>query len=108
MARIRSVHPGLFTDEAFVQLSPSAQIFWIGLLTESDDHGVFEWKPVTLKMRLLPLCDGSVEPLLQELVDQGLGPWRLLARRQRRRPQRRQREREVERRRKTPTRRRRI
>lgn len=67
MARIRSVHPGLFTDEAFVSLSDAAQIFFIGLWTEADDQGVFEWKPITLRMRLRPARDGSVEGLLAEL-----------------------------------------
>lgn len=68
MARIRSVHPGLFTDDAFVSLSSDAQIFLIGLWTEADDQGVFEWKPMTLRMRLRPTKDGSVEPLLSELA----------------------------------------
>lgn len=67
MPRIRSVHPGLFTDEAFAGLSDAAQIFVIGLWTECDDQGVFEWKPITLRMRLRPTKDGSVEPLLAEL-----------------------------------------
>jgi len=67
MPRIRSVHPGLFTDEAFAQLSDAAQIFWIGLWTEADDQGVFEWKPITLKMRLRPASLSPVEPLLEEL-----------------------------------------
>jgi hypothetical protein len=67
MARIRSIHPGLFTDEAFASLSDAAQIFLIGLWTECDDRGAFEWKPVTLRMRLRPVKDGSVEPLLAEL-----------------------------------------
>ena len=67
MARIRSVHPGLFTDEAFAHLSDAAQILWIGIWTECDDQGVFEWKPGTLRMRLRSAKDGSVEPLLAEL-----------------------------------------
>lgn len=72
MARIRSVHPGLFTDEAFAGLSEAAQIFVIGLWTECDDQGVFEWKPLTLRMRLRPTKDGSVEPLLAELESANL------------------------------------
>lgn len=71
MSRIRSVHPGLFTDEAFVTLSPAAQVFWIGLWCEADDQGIFEWKPLTLKMRLLPASPLMVEPLLEELVTAG-------------------------------------
>lgn len=68
MARIRSIHPGLFTDERFVSLSADAQVFLLGLWTEADDQGVFEWKPLTLRMRLRPTKDGPVEPLLAEIV----------------------------------------
>lgn len=68
MARIRSIHPGLFTDEAFVMLSDAAQILLVGLWTEADDRGVFEWKPVTLRIRLRPGRDGAIEPLLEELI----------------------------------------
>lgn len=67
MARIRSIHPGLFTDEAFVTLTSDAQVFFLGLLTEADDQGIFEWKPLTLKIRLRGGKDGPVEPLLEEL-----------------------------------------
>ena len=67
MARIRSIHPGLFTDEAFVSISADAQVFLMGLWTEADDQGLFEWKPVTLRMRLRPTKDGSVDGLLEEL-----------------------------------------
>ncbi len=69
MSRIRSVHPGLFTDEAFVCLSDAAQIFFIGLWTECDDQGAFEWKPVQLRLKVRGNRDGSVEPLLAELED---------------------------------------
>lgn len=67
MSRIRSVHPSLFTDEDFVALSDAAQIFFIGLWTEADDFGAFEWKPLTLKMKLRPASTEPVEPLLAEL-----------------------------------------
>jgi hypothetical protein len=71
MARIRSVHPGLFTDEAFMCLTPWARILLVGLLTEADDNGVFAWKPVTLKVRLLPADHVDVNPLLAELQQAG-------------------------------------
>lgn len=67
MPRIRSVFPGLFTDEAFVSVSDSAQIFLVGIWTQCDDQGAFEWKPLSLRMRLRPTKDGPVEPLLAEL-----------------------------------------
>jgi hypothetical protein len=67
MSRIRSIHPGLFSDEAFVSLTPQAQVFWIGLLCDADDQGVFEWKPISLKMRILPAAASDVLSLLEEL-----------------------------------------
>lgn len=67
MARIRSVHPSFFTDEAIVGLQAQAQVFLIGLWTDCDDQGVFEWKPVGLKIRLLPATNVDVAALLGEL-----------------------------------------
>lgn len=68
MARIRSIHPGIWTDEAFVSVSVSARLLLIGLWTESDDRGIFEYKAATLKMRLMPAENASPDPLLKELV----------------------------------------
>ncbi|MCK1459214.1 hypothetical protein IVB34_12700 [Bradyrhizobium sp. 2] len=68
MARIRSIHPGLFTDEAFASLSMAARVLLLGIWTEADDQGVFEWKPVTLKMRIFSADNLDVIPLLEELT----------------------------------------
>jgi hypothetical protein len=68
MARIRSIHPGLFTDEAFAGLGMPARVLLLGLWTESDDQGVFEWKPITIKMRIMPVDNVDVSALLSELV----------------------------------------
>lgn len=68
MARIRSVHPGLFTDEAWVSCSPLARILYIGLWTDADDQGLFEWKPLQIKMRLLPGDASDAPSLLAELA----------------------------------------
>lgn len=67
MARIRSIHPTLFTDEAFASLSMAARVLLLGLWTEADDQGVFDWKPITLKMRIMPVDNVSVPDLLLEL-----------------------------------------
>ena len=67
MARIRSIHPGQWTDEAFVAVSPLARLLALGLRNEADDEGVFPWKPLTLKMRLLPADNVDVAVLLAEL-----------------------------------------
>lgn len=72
MARIRSVHPSLFTDEAWVSCGPLARILYIGLWTDADDQGLFEWKPLQIKMRLLPGDTGDVPSMLAELEGAGL------------------------------------
>ena len=72
MARIRSIHPGLWTDEDFVSMSMEARILYIGIWSESDDQGAFAWKPRTLKARILPGDNVDAVALLQEMIDVGL------------------------------------
>lgn len=67
MSRIRSIHPGQWTDEDFVSLSYPARLLAIGLRNEADDNGVFEWKPIGIKMRLFPADNVDVAKLLDEL-----------------------------------------
>ena len=67
MPRIRSVHPSLWTDEAFVSCSMAARLLVIGVWTEADDQGVFAWKPTVLKMRLFPADTVDMPSLLGEL-----------------------------------------
>lgn len=69
MARIRSLHPTQWTDDEFVTSSPLGRLLCLGLRNEADDQGVFPWKPVTLKMRLLPNDNVDVSELLAELVE---------------------------------------
>lgn len=68
MARIRSLHPGQWTDEDFVSCGPYARLLALALRNEADDNGVFEWKPVGLKMRLFPVDNIDIVELLAELV----------------------------------------
>lgn len=68
MSRIRSVHPTLWTDDAFMGLSAHARLLVIGVWTEAWDDGVFEWKPLTLKARIFPVDAVDVAALLDELV----------------------------------------
>jgi hypothetical protein len=72
MARIRSVHPGLFTDDKFAACSLGAQVLFVGIWTECDDHGLFEWNPIKLKMRLMPVHNVDVSVLLEELAESNL------------------------------------
>lgn len=69
MARIRSIHPGLFTDESFMSASPTARLLIIGLWCEAWDDGVFEWKPLTIKARLFPVDAVDTNSLLAELTE---------------------------------------
>jgi hypothetical protein len=72
MARIRSVHPTLFTDADWVECSPLARLLAIGLWTHADDRGVFVWRPKEIKLTLLPADNADVAELLEELVSNGL------------------------------------
>lgn len=71
MSRIRSTHPGLWTDEAFVTMSPHARLFFMGLWNECDDMGSFEWAPLKLKMRLAPADNVDGAALLAEIEASG-------------------------------------
>lgn len=68
MSRIRSIHPGIWTDDAFMSLSAYARLLFIGIWNEAWDDGVFEWKPLTLKARIFPVDSVDVVALLDELV----------------------------------------
>lgn len=69
MARIRSIHPAVFTDEAFMSASPNARTLIFGLWSEAFDDGVFEWKPLVLKARIFPADSLSMVDLLSELEE---------------------------------------
>jgi hypothetical protein len=69
MARIRSTFPGQWTDEEFVECQPLARLLILALRNEADDQGVFEWKPLGLKMRLMPADNVDVGELLAELEE---------------------------------------
>lgn len=69
MSRIRSVHPGFFRDDRLVPCSAFARLLFIGLGVEADDKGIFEWKPVTLKMSIFPGDNVDMQSLLAELVE---------------------------------------
>lgn len=68
MSRIRSIHPGLWTDEIFVGLSPFARLLFMGIWNECDDKGTFPWSPLQLKMRVLPADNVDAAALLDELA----------------------------------------
>lgn len=46
VARIRSIHPGLFTDESFVSLPAELRVFLLILGTQTDYADRFRWADV--------------------------------------------------------------
>lgn len=71
MARIRSIHPGIYTDEQFMSASMAARVLLPGLWIEAWDDGVIEWRPLRLKARIFPADNVNVPELLEELVELG-------------------------------------
>jgi hypothetical protein len=72
MSRIRSIHPGLMSDEAFMTLTvehPVAIPLLLGIWMEADDDGIFEWKPLTIKAKCIPAVTTDVTALLECLVN---------------------------------------
>lgn len=70
--RQRSIHPDLFTNEAFAAVSLSARLLAIGLWMGSDHAESFPWRPLQMKVAVLPADDVSVPALLDELLLVGL------------------------------------
>lgn len=67
MSRIRSIHPGLWTDEQFVSLNSFARLLFMGIWNECDDKGTFPWSPLQMKMRILPADNVDAGALMAEL-----------------------------------------
>ena len=71
MSRIRSIHPGLWTDEVFVSLGSFARLLFMGMWNECDDKGTFPWSPLQMKMRILPADNVDAGALMAELEAAG-------------------------------------
>ena len=72
MPKIRGVHPEIWTDEDFVELSPFARLLWIGLWNYACDNGHLQDKSKQIKLRILPYDDVNCAELLREIEDQKL------------------------------------
>ncbi len=75
MARIRTIKPMFFQHERLFEIGkessfgPYVRIAYAGLWTQSDCRGLFEWRPLRLKLGILPWDDvdfGAILELLQE------------------------------------------
>lgn len=75
MGRIRTIKPSTFLDEELWDLGeetgmPVFQAF-VGLWTQADREGRFEWKPRRLKAAILPYWEGDFSRVLDALTTRG-------------------------------------
>lgn len=72
MARIRTIKPDFWTDEKLTDCSLSARLLFIGTWNFADDAGNLDRSHKQIKARVFPLDNIDCEPLLIELIAQGL------------------------------------
>lgn len=72
MARIRTIKPDFWTDEKLTECSMSARLLFIGLLNFADDRGNLARSAKKIKMQVFPADSIDCEPLIQELITQGV------------------------------------
>lgn len=72
MARIRTIKPDFWTDEKLTDCSLSARLLFIGTWNFADDSGNLDRSHKQIKARVFPLDNIECEPLILELIAQGL------------------------------------
>lgn len=72
MARIRTIKPEIWTDEKLTECSLSARLLFIGMLNFADDNGNQAYSAKRLKMQIFPADVIDTQPLLDELLAQGV------------------------------------
>lgn len=72
MARIRTIKPEFWTDEKLTECSLSARLLFIGTWNFADDAGNLDRSAKQIKARVFPIDNIDCEPLIQELIAQGL------------------------------------
>lgn len=72
MARIRTIKPEFWTDEKLTECSVIARLLFIGTWNFADDQGNLDRSPKQIKARVFPVDNIDCEPLLLELIAQGL------------------------------------
>src|SRR5262245_50809441 len=68
MARIRTVKPDFWTDEAVANCSHAARLLLIAAKNFADDHGGLPRSAKQLKAQAMPYDNTDCEPLIQELL----------------------------------------
>jgi len=72
MARIRTIKPEFWTDDALTECSLSARLLFIGTWNFADDNGNLDRSSKQLKARIFPHDTIDVEALVIELMSQRL------------------------------------
>ena len=72
MPRARNIKPGFFMNEQLGALDPLARILFQGMWCHADYRGVLEYRPMRLKVEILPYDDCDIEALTNNLDKSGL------------------------------------
>jgi hypothetical protein len=72
MARIRTIKPDYWTDEAVVELEFWERLLFIGLWNFADDQGFLLYSPKRIKMQVFPADDVDVSRGLARLLEVSL------------------------------------
>lgn len=72
VARIRTIKPDFWTDDKLTECSLSARLLFIGTWNFADDAGNLDRSAKQIKARVFPVDNIDCEPLLIELITQGL------------------------------------
>lgn len=67
MARLRTVKPGLFTNDLLAEIAPLGRLLFIGLWCIADREGRLEDRPRRIKAEVLPYDEADVDTLLNDL-----------------------------------------
>jgi hypothetical protein len=69
MARIRTIKPDFWASDQVTDCSLAARLLFIGIWNFADDAGVIPYKPKTLKAKVFPADDVSLEDI-RRMVDE--------------------------------------
>lgn len=72
MSRIRTIKPEFWASEQILSLSIEARLLFIGMWNFCDDSGIHPASLRTIKAVVYPGDEINVEPLTQELLQEGL------------------------------------
>jgi hypothetical protein len=72
MARIRTVKPEFWSDDKILNIPPLARLAFIGTFNFADDAGNIDRSSNQLKARIFPGDMIEVEPLILDILGQGL------------------------------------